>query len=259
MKPLAGCWRCVLPGRLSSCVGQTGWGRKHREPTSFRRCWQGYWSGGKEPDDLRGAALAPASGRADEASSACRRRDSGPTRPPIDRAPGKCRRRPQNRAGVCRAKRRSWFRTDQSEGTGARWDRGSERGRDAAGRDRSRPSTFIEPSGEKDDRSVVRSSALEAPGPKSLSLPDLVVLWSPHPEAGLRCVRSPRFGDVVRDGVGSGRSGNHCEGAWACVVPGGSWEHAPGVEPVRAIDLASTVCAVMDVPRDDLPGRSLLH
>ena len=118
-------------------------------------------------------------------------------------------------------------------------------------------STFIEPSGQKMITSVVRSSALEAPGPKSLSLPDLVVLWSPHPEAGLRVVRSPRFGDVVRDGVGSGRSGNHCEErGLRRRADRGRMRQARG--PVRR-DLASTVCAVMDVPCDDLPGRSLLH
>ena len=119
-------------------------------------------------------------------------------------------------------------------------------------------STFVEPSGEKMIASVVRSSELDAPGPKSSSLPDLVVVWSPTPAGALRLVTSPRFGDVVRDGVGSGRLGNHCEGAWACVVPGGSGRHARDAGPVRAIDIASTVCEAMEVPRNDLPGRSLL-
>ena len=119
--------------------------------------------------------------------------------------------------------------------------------------------TFVEPSGENMVVSVVRSADLDIPGPKSLLLPDLVIEWSRKPDVALRVVTSPRFGDVARDGVGSGRSGNHCDGSWACVVPGGSGRHAPNVEPVRAIDLASTVCQVMDVPHDDLPGRSLLQ
>src|SRR5262249_41941783 len=118
--------------------------------------------------------------------------------------------------------------------------------------------TFVEPSGERMITSVVRSSDLDVPGPKSPALPDRVVVWASKPDAALRVVTSPRFGDVVRDGVGSGRSGNHCEGSWACVVPGGSGRHAGDAGPVRAIDLASTVCAAMEVPRDDLPGRSLL-
>jgi hypothetical protein len=119
--------------------------------------------------------------------------------------------------------------------------------------------TFVEPSGEKMIASVIRSSELDAPGPKSPALPDLVVVWSRTPDAAVRVVTSPRFGDVVRDGVGSGRSGNHCDGSWACVVPAGSGRHAPEVGPVRDIDLASTVCAAMEVPCDDLPGRSLLR
>jgi predicted AlkP superfamily phosphohydrolase/phosphomutase len=119
--------------------------------------------------------------------------------------------------------------------------------------------TFVEPSGEKMVASILRSCELDAAGANSSSLPDLVVVWSPTPDAPLRVVTSPRFGDVVRHGVGSGRSGNHCEGSWAFVVPGGSGKHAPDVGSVRDIDLASTVCAAMEVPRDDLPGRSLLQ
>jgi predicted AlkP superfamily phosphohydrolase/phosphomutase len=119
--------------------------------------------------------------------------------------------------------------------------------------------TFVEPSGESMITSMIRSSGLDGPGPRSLSLPDLVVRWSHTPEAALRIVTSPRFGEVRRDGVGSGRSGNHCDGAWVCVVPGGPRDLAPDVGTVRAIDLASTVCAVMGVPREDLPGRPLLR
>ena len=119
--------------------------------------------------------------------------------------------------------------------------------------------TFVEPFGEKVITSVVRSSDLVRPGPMSASLPDLVVLWSQQPSAGLRRVISPRFGEVVRDGVGSGRSGNHGEGAWACIVPGGSGKPAPDLGPVRAVDLTSTACALMGAPHDDLLGRVLLQ
>jgi predicted AlkP superfamily phosphohydrolase/phosphomutase len=119
--------------------------------------------------------------------------------------------------------------------------------------------TFVEPSGENTVASIVRSADLDVPGPKSSLLPDLVIVWSSKPDAALRIVTSSRFGDVVRDGVGSGRSGNHCDGSWACVVPGGSGRRAADGEPVRAIDLAATVCAVMEVPHDDLPGQPLLH
>jgi predicted AlkP superfamily phosphohydrolase/phosphomutase len=118
--------------------------------------------------------------------------------------------------------------------------------------------TFVEPSGEKMVTSFLRASELDVLGPRSSSLPDLVVLWSPKPQAALRSVSSPWFGEVRREGVGSGRSGNHCHGAWACIVPAGPRQVAPDLASVRAVDLASTACAVLGVPCADLPGRSLL-
>jgi predicted AlkP superfamily phosphohydrolase/phosphomutase len=118
--------------------------------------------------------------------------------------------------------------------------------------------TFVEPSGENMISSFSRSSDLDVPGPKSSSLPDLVVAWSQKSGASLRMVTSPQFGEVLRDGVGSGRLGNHCEGAWVCVVPGGSRKLPSDLGPPRAIDLTATICDVMGVPHDDLPGRSLL-
>ena len=118
--------------------------------------------------------------------------------------------------------------------------------------------TFVEPSGETMIASFLRSSELDVHGPKTSSLPDLVVKWSPKSQAGLRRVTSPRFGEIVRDGVGSGRSGNHGDGAWICMVPGSSQRVAADVAPARAIDIATTVCDLMEAPRQDLPGRPLL-
>jgi predicted AlkP superfamily phosphohydrolase/phosphomutase len=119
--------------------------------------------------------------------------------------------------------------------------------------------TFVEPSGEKVVRGVLRPADLDAPGPKSATLPDLVVLWSRHPAAGLRKISSPQFGEVIREGVGSGRVGNHCDGAWACVVPGERWRHSANVDIVQSIDFAATACTVLGVPAEDLPGRPFLH
>lgn len=97
-------------------------------------------------------------------------------------------------------------------------------------------------------------------GARDDQLPDLVVQWSERPATTLEGVHSPTFGDVLRRGTGSGRSGNHTPGdAWAVVVPGA---HAPvsvnGRSP-RLADVATTVAAVCGVDRDGLAGEPLLQ
>jgi predicted AlkP superfamily phosphohydrolase/phosphomutase len=118
--------------------------------------------------------------------------------------------------------------------------------------------TFVEPSGQSVVGSVVRPCELDGPGPRSESLPDLVVVWQ-QSAATLRSVASPRFGEVRRAGVGSGRSGNHCGATWATVVPGTTRAPDSDFGPVGPVDLAATVCAMMGVDHDDLPGRSLFN
>jgi predicted AlkP superfamily phosphohydrolase/phosphomutase len=89
-------------------------------------------------------------------------------------------------------------------------------------------------------------------------LPDLVVHWSERPATQLEAVRSPRFGEVRRQGAGSGRSGNHTPGdAWAIVAPGRN-ELRPLARAPRLSDVAATVAAVSGAPRDGLGGESLL-
>ena len=71
-------------------------------------------------------------------------------------------------------------------------------------------------------------------------------------------VHSPTFGDVLRRGTGSGRSGNHTPGdAWAVVVPGAREARSPG-RPARLADVASTVAAACGVDRAGLAGEPLL-
>ncbi len=95
-------------------------------------------------------------------------------------------------------------------------------------------------------------------GACSQQLPDLVVQWSPRPATTLTGVHSPRFGDVLRRGTGSGRSGNHTPGdAWAVVASGGHAARTPA-RPPRLADVASTVAAVCGVDGDGLAGESLL-
>jgi predicted AlkP superfamily phosphohydrolase/phosphomutase len=89
-------------------------------------------------------------------------------------------------------------------------------------------------------------------------LPDLVVQWSERPATRLTGVHSPRFGDVLRRGTGSGRSGNHTAGdAWAVVASGASAAREPA-RPPRLADVASTIAAVCGVDRDGLAGEPLL-
>ena len=121
--------------------------------------------------------------------------------------------------------------------------------------------TFTDPDGTPAVARVDRVAEHHA-GARSGQLPDLVVQWSERPATTLAGVRSPRFGDVLRRGSGSGRSGNHTPGdAWAVVAPGA---HAPGdarragAGRPRLTDVAATVAAVCGVDRDGLAGESLL-
>jgi predicted AlkP superfamily phosphohydrolase/phosphomutase len=119
--------------------------------------------------------------------------------------------------------------------------------------------TFVDPRGEPVVAAILRPSDVAAPGPRSDVLPDLLIIWNEKPECSLRSVSSTQFGDVPRRGVGSGRAGNHPGPTWATVVPGPA-RHAVGdVDSAEAIDIAATVCKVMGVAHDDLPGRSLLQ
>ena len=95
-------------------------------------------------------------------------------------------------------------------------------------------------------------------GARTGQLPDLVVQWSERPATTLAGVHSAGFGDVLRRGTGSGRSGNHTPGdAWAVVVPGAHGARSP-TRPARLTDVASTVAAVCGVDGEGLAGQSLL-
>jgi predicted AlkP superfamily phosphohydrolase/phosphomutase len=95
-------------------------------------------------------------------------------------------------------------------------------------------------------------------GARADQLPDLVVQWSERPATTLAGVHSPSFGDVLRRGSGSGRSGNHTAGdAWAVMAPGASAARTPH-RPPRLVDVASTIAAVCGVDGDGLAGEPLL-
>jgi hypothetical protein len=71
-------------------------------------------------------------------------------------------------------------------------------------------------------------------------------------------VTSPIYGTALREGIGSGRSGNHVHGSRAIIVPrSGTYRAIKGRQP-HLVDLTATVCAAVGVLHDDLPGQSLI-
>jgi len=118
--------------------------------------------------------------------------------------------------------------------------------------------TFGDPDGQPAVERVDRA-AEHHPGKRSELLPDLVVGWSPRAATTLAGVHSPSYGDVLRRGSGSGRSGNHTPGdAWAVLAPGRSAPVAGAREPQLA-DVASTIAAVCGVQSEGLAGEPLLE
>jgi predicted AlkP superfamily phosphohydrolase/phosphomutase len=109
--------------------------------------------------------------------------------------------------------------------------------------------SFTDPDGTPSIAAVERlpASSSKAGDP---ALPDLIVRWSERPASGLHRVVSPSFGEVLRRGKGSGRSGNHNAEAWAVLVGG-----SDGGAPSRVVDLPASVCAAFGAPTDHLSGE----
>ena len=97
-------------------------------------------------------------------------------------------------------------------------------------------------------------------GGKEISplLPDLVVFWGDSPPVDMTGVVSSRYGEVRRTGIGSGRSGNHVDDAWAVLVPGGSRLSAT-TRPPRITDIAATACSLLGADLNGLSGEPLLE
>jgi predicted AlkP superfamily phosphohydrolase/phosphomutase len=117
--------------------------------------------------------------------------------------------------------------------------------------------SFRDEAGEPIIDAVERVSDVVDAGACRHQLPDLIVQWTRHANAAVRRVRSERYGDVQRQGVGSGRSGNHDASAWALLVPGRS-RPVLADRPANLIDIAPTVCSLLGVDGGDLPGTPLL-
>lgn len=118
--------------------------------------------------------------------------------------------------------------------------------------------TFTDPDGSPSISRVERMTELAHWGSHVGALPDLVVHWGDRPGARIARVQSPVHGEVVRNGVGSGRSGNHVDDAWAIVVPGASRLRDLGRTP-RITDIGATACALSGADEQELSGTSLLE
>ena len=86
--------------------------------------------------------------------------------------------------------------------------------------------------------------------------------WEYHTGVGgadhVHTLSSPKFGTVTRPGVGTGWPGNHCDEAWALLIPGSSRIREP-VRPPRVVDIAATVCELAGADASGLPGQPLLE
>jgi predicted AlkP superfamily phosphohydrolase/phosphomutase len=105
---------------------------------------------------------------------------------------------------------------------------------------------------------VERSGDRVGPGERASELPDLLVHWSQCPTQLIRGAYSRRFGEVLRAGAGTGRTGNHCPGTWVTLLPARARLADDIRHPGRLEDVTVTICAALGVPHADLPGRPML-
>ncbi len=115
---------------------------------------------------------------------------------------------------------------------------------------------FRDPDGQL---AVLAVDEIHEQGEAANRLPDLVVRWRPASAVDLKSLHSPRFGTVHRQGVGSGRTGNHTDGdAWAILAPRRGRIHQPS-RPARVTDIAATVASLTDTLPEGLSGQPLLE
>jgi predicted AlkP superfamily phosphohydrolase/phosphomutase len=118
--------------------------------------------------------------------------------------------------------------------------------------------TFCDPDGSAAIARVDLMSELAGELSYAERLPDLVVTWGDGSAARLQRVSSPRYGDVERRGVGSGRSGNHVDDAWTLLAPGGARIRELG-RAATIKDVGATACSLLDADLTGLSGEPLLE
>jgi predicted AlkP superfamily phosphohydrolase/phosphomutase len=118
--------------------------------------------------------------------------------------------------------------------------------------------TFRDDDGSPSIARVDRMSELAGEGPYAERLPDLVISWGARPAAQVSGVRSPRYGEIERRGIGTGRSGHHVDDAWAILAPAASRARELG-RPVRITDIGATACGLLGADLTGLSGEPLLE
>ena len=118
--------------------------------------------------------------------------------------------------------------------------------------------TFRDPDGSATIVKVQRMSELAGGDSYAAPLPDLVLTWGDESAARLQRVSSPLYGEIERHGIGSGRSGNHVDDAWAILAPGTARARKLG-RPATIKDIGATACSLLDADVTGLSGESLLE
>ncbi len=118
--------------------------------------------------------------------------------------------------------------------------------------------TFTDPDGTPAVASCERPQERWPGGARVDQLPDLLVRWTKTVADRIHSLSSPAFGTVSRPGVGTGWPGNHCDEAWALLLPGSSGSREP-VQPPRVVDIAATVCEIVGADATGLSGQPLLE
>jgi len=113
-------------------------------------------------------------------------------------------------------------------------------------------STFVDAdTGKPVVESVMRIDQLFAQGPRRNYLPDLLVRWASSPAKNHRAIVSARYGSIpwVTPGLNpGGRSGNHRPDGFL-LAAGDRIQPNLRIEDAHILDLAPTVCALLNVPK----------
>lgn len=118
--------------------------------------------------------------------------------------------------------------------------------------------SFRDPDGEPTVKKVELSTENLHLNSFAHPFPDLIVHWNERLPTHLAGVQSPDFGAVPSPGWGSGRTGEHCEGAWVLMLPGSSTLKSFTKSP-HIVDIAATVCEYLGADLQGLAGNSLLE
>jgi predicted AlkP superfamily phosphohydrolase/phosphomutase len=117
--------------------------------------------------------------------------------------------------------------------------------------------TFTDFDGDQCVRSVVTPEELLGPGVHIDRFPDLIVLWNSKSTLLGTGVRSSRFGEIRRQGVGTGRSGQHGPGAFA-LLSGGANGVTELSRNARCEDVPATILAHLGLSGIRTKGQSFL-